>query len=85
MIIANPLYDVVFKYLDEIRDKMDVEDEIDRIFEREINKYNLIIADKNKELETERQKAEEERQKNAELLRQIAELKERVKNNRQDK
>ena len=78
MIIANPLYDVVFKYLDEIRDKMDVEDEIDRIFEREINKYNLIIADKNKELET-------ERQKNIELLRQIAELQERVKNNRQDK
>ena len=78
MIIANPLYDVVFKYLDEIRDKMDVEDEIDRIFEREINKYNLIIADKNKELET-------ERQKNVELLRQIAELQERVKNNRQDK
>ena len=92
MIIANPLYDVVFKYLDEIRDKMDVEDEIDRIFEREINKYNLIIADKNKELEIERQKAEEERQKveverqkNVELLRQIAELQERVKNNRQDK
>ena len=79
MIIANPLYDVVFKYLDEIRDKMDVEDEIDRIFEREINKYNLIIADKNKELEIERQKAEEERQKNAELLRQIAELQERMK------
>lgn len=78
MIIANPLYDVVFKYLDEIRDKMDVEDEIDRIFEREINKYNLIIADKNKELET-------ERQKNIELLRQIAELQERMKNNRQDK
>ena len=64
---------------DEIRDKMDVEDEIDRIFEREINKYNLIIADKNKELEIERQKAEEERQKNAELLRQIAELQERMK------
>ncbi len=78
MIIANPLYDVVFKYLDEIRDKMDVEDEIDRIFEREINKYNLIIADKNKELEI-------EREKNAELLRQIAELQERMKNNRQDK
>ena len=57
---------------DEMRDKMDVEDEIDRIFEREINKYNLIIADKNKELET-------ERQKNIELLRQIAELQERMK------
>ena len=56
---------------DEIRDKMDVEDEIDRIFEREINKYNLIIADKNKELETERQKVEEERQK-AEIERQKA-------------
>ena len=71
---------------DEMRDKMDVEDEIDRIFEREINKYNLIIADKNKELEIERQKveeerqkAEEERQKNAELLRQIAELQEHMK------
>ena len=70
---------------DEIRDKMDVEDEIDRIFEREINKYNLIIADKNKELETERQKVEEERQKNAELLRQIAELQERMKNDQEDK
>ena len=95
MIIANPIYDVVFKYLledieiarellsakhqmdfkgdvneplvkkivdrlgraiasDEIRDKMDVEDEIDRIFDRELKKLAIekdkIIAEKDQEL-----------------------------------
>ncbi len=106
MIIANPIYDVVFKYLledieiareaiasDEIRAKMDVEDEIDRIFEREVKKMAKIIAEKDQELvserqkveaerqkaEAERQKAKAERQKNEELLRQIEDLKKQIK------
>ena len=54
-----------------MRDKMNVEDEIDRIFEREIKKVEAakdkIIAEKDQALETERLKIED-------LLRQIAEL-----------
>jgi hypothetical protein len=61
---------------EEIRKKMDVEDEIDRIFERELKKLaaakDLIIAEKELALEAERQKAEAERQK-AEVERQKAE------------
>ena len=131
MIIANPIYDVVFKYLledieiarelnyqtndkhqleftgdqseplvkkiidrlgraiasDEIREKMDVEDEIDKIFERELNKLAQIIAEKEQKIiiekqkaENEKQKAEIERQKNEDLLKQIAELTKQLKN-----
>ncbi|MBN8588575.1 MAG: hypothetical protein J0L94_09665, partial [Rhodothermia bacterium] len=61
---------------EEIREKMDVEDEIDRIFERELAKLasekDKIIAAKDQALEVERQKAEVERQK-AETERQNAE------------
>jgi hypothetical protein len=57
---------------EEMRDKMDVEDEIDRIFEREMGKLAKIIEIKDQELEAERQKAEAERQK-AEAERQKAE------------
>jgi hypothetical protein len=78
---------------EEIRDKMDVEDEIDRIFERELQKKDKIIAEKDQELaekdqelaekeqelETERQKAETERQKNEDLQRQIEALKKQLK------
>ena len=75
---------------DEMRDKMDVEDEIDRIFERELGKLALekdkIIAEKDQELAekdqeliVERQKAESERQKIEELQRYIEELKNQLK------
>jgi hypothetical protein len=71
---------------DEIREKMDVEDEIDRIFEREMNKLNNIIAkkdeviaEKEQQLLAEKQIAEEEKQKNLELLQQIEELKKQIK------
>jgi len=71
---------------DEIREKMDVEDEIDRIFEREMNKLNNIIAEKDEviaekeqQLLAEKQIAEEEKQKNLELLQQIEELKKQIK------
>lgn len=82
---------------EDMRDKMDVEDEIDRIFEREIAKVNaakdLIIAEKEKELqnksqelqnksqelEQQRQKAETERRANEELRKQIEELRKQVK------
>ena len=68
---------------EEIRDKMDVEDEIDRIFERGIQKITLekdkIIAEKdhqlalaNQQTKTEKQKAEKEKQK-AEREKQKAE------------
>jgi hypothetical protein len=67
---------------DEIRDKMDVEDEIDRIFERELKKLatekDKIIAEKDQELEARSQELEAERQK-AEAERQKAEA-ERQKN-----
>ena len=63
---------------DEMRDKMDVEDEIDRIFEREIKKVEAakdkIIAEKDQAIEEKNQALEVERQKIEELLRQIAEL-----------
>ncbi len=75
---------------DEIREKMDVEDEIDRIFEREIKKAEAvkdkIIAEKDQELEAKGQELEAkdqelegERQKNEDLLRQISELQQRMK------
>ena len=76
---------------EEIREKMDVEDEIDRIFERELAKLAMekdkIIAAKDQALEAERQKAEIERQKaeterqKAEvLLKELAELRKQMKN-----
>lgn len=113
MIIANPIYDVVFKYLledveiareldfqgdtndplvkkmlerlgraiasEEIRDKMDVEDELDRVFEREMSKKDEIIAEKDRLLIEEKKRTEEEIQKNLELQRQIEELKKQIK------
>ena len=63
---------------DEMRDKMDVEDEIDRIFEREIKKVEAakdkIIAEKDQALEAKDQALETERLKIEDLLKQIAEL-----------
>ncbi len=71
---------------EEIRDKMDVEDEIDRVFERELGKLNAVIAAKDQELiterqkaETERQKAETERQKAEALLKELEELRKQLK------
>lgn len=61
---------------EEMLDKMDVEDEIDRIFEREIAKVNaekdLIIAEKDKEIE-------QERQANEALRKQLEELRKQTK------
>jgi hypothetical protein len=57
---------------EEIRNIMDIEDEIDRAFERATGKLYSIIAAKEQEIELERQKAEAERQK-AETERQKAE------------
>jgi hypothetical protein len=78
---------------EEIRDLMDVEDELDRIFEREMRKKDEIIAEKeeiiaekeeiiaekDKLLMEEKKRAEEEMQKNLELQRQIEELKKQIK------
>ena len=68
---------------EEIREKMDVEDEIDRIVERELGKLALekdkIIAAKDQELEVERQKADAERQKADALSKKLEELKRQLK------
>ena len=71
---------------EEIRDLMDVEDELDRIFDREMKKKDEIIAEKeeiiaekDKLLIEEKKRAEEEIQKNLELQRQIEELKRQIK------
>jgi hypothetical protein len=71
---------------EEIRDLMDVEDELDRIFDREMKKKDEIIAEKeeiiaekDKLLIEEKKRAEEEIQKNLELQRQIEELKKQIK------
>ncbi|WP_353485038.1 hypothetical protein [Haliscomenobacter sp.] len=70
---------------EEIRDLMDVEDELDRIFDREMRKKDEIIAEKeeiiaekDKLLIEEKKRAEEEIQKNLELHRQIEELKKQI-------
>jgi len=67
---------------EEIRDKMDVEDELERAFDREMSKKDEIIAEqegiileKDKLLIEEKQRAEAEIQKNLELQKQIEELK----------
>jgi hypothetical protein len=71
---------------EEIRDKMDVEDELERTFDREMGKRDEIIAEqeeiiaeKDKLLIDEKKRAEEEIQKNLELERQIEELKKQIK------
>ena len=78
---------------EEIRDLMDVEDELDRIFDREMRKKDEIIAEKEeiiaekdkllieekKRAEEEKKRAEEEIQKNLELQKQIEELKKQLK------
>ena len=46
---------------EEMRDKMDMEDEIDRIFERALGKKDEIIAKKDIEIEAEKKKVEIER------------------------
>lgn len=52
---------------EEIRDIMDVEDELDRIFEREMKKLatekDVIIAEKEQQLMAEKKRAEEEKQR----------------------
>lgn len=61
---------------EEIREKMDVEDELDRIFEREMKKLaaekDKIIAEKEEQLLNEQKRAEEENQR-AEAEKQRAE------------
>ena len=75
---------------EEIRDNMDLEDELDRIFDREMKKLaaekDEIIAEKDqllieekKRAEVEKKRAEVEIQKNLELQRQIEELKKQIK------
>ena len=64
---------------DEMRDKMDVEDEIDRIFERELNKLAKIIEAKDQELGVKDKELEAERQKAEALLKELEELRKQMK------
>jgi hypothetical protein len=64
---------------EEIRDNMDVEDELDRIFDREMKKLTVIIAEKEQELIAEKQRADMEHQRNLELQQQIEALKKQIK------
>jgi hypothetical protein len=57
---------------EEMRNRMDLEDEIDGIFERALGKKDKIIAEKDLEILIEKQRAEKERQ-NAEKEKQNAE------------
>ena len=61
---------------EEIREKMDVEDELDRVFEREMKK---LAAEKDEVIAEKDQLLNEEIQKNLELQRQIEELKKQIK------
>jgi len=77
---------------DEIRDKMEVEDEIERIFDREMQKKQAIINEQQKRLaeqetllteqqqraEAEKQRADQEQQKNLTLLKELEELKKQL-------
>jgi len=75
---------------EDIRENIDVEDEIDRIFDREMKKLaaekDEVIAEKDqllmeekKRAEEEKKRAEEEIQKNVELRREIEALKKQIK------
>lgn len=71
---------------EEIRDKMDVEDELERAFDREMSKKDEIIAEqeeiiaeKDRLLMDEKKRAAEEIQKNLDLQKQIEELKKQIK------
>jgi hypothetical protein len=63
---------------EEIREKMDVEDELDRIFEREMNKLAKIIAEKEAQLLLEQQRAEEEKKRAEEEKKRAEEEKKRA-------
>ncbi len=64
---------------EEMRNRMDLEDEIDGIFERALGKKDKIIAEKDLEILIEKQNAENERQKNEALLKEIEELRKQLK------
>jgi hypothetical protein len=55
---------------DEVRQQMDVEDEIDRVFERELRGKNELLAEKERLLSEERRQKEEERRQKEEERRQ---------------
>jgi hypothetical protein len=57
---------------DTVRDKMDVEDEIYRVFQRELGKKDHIIAEKEAQITVEKRRAEQEKQR-AEQEKQRAE------------
>ena len=68
---------------DDIRKQMDLEDEIDHVFEREFKKRlqekDDMIEEKDKIIEEERRQKEEERRQKEALLKELEELKEKLK------
>jgi hypothetical protein len=63
---------------DEYRDKMDVEDEIDRIFERELGKKDIVIAQKDKLLDESVKRYEKSKKQVINANKRIEEQKKRT-------
>jgi hypothetical protein len=78
---------------EQVRRQMEVEDEIDHVFERELREKNELLAEKDQQLaqkdqlleeerrqkEEERKQKEEERRQKEEALRELEELKKRLR------
>jgi hypothetical protein len=65
---------------DEYRDKMDVEDEIDRIFERELGKKDLVIAQKDKLLDKTVKRFEKSKKQVLRAKKEVESVKKQVEN-----
>ena len=65
---------------DEYRDKMDVEDEIDRIFERELGKKDVVIAQKDKLLDKTVKRFEKSKKQVLRAKKEVESVKKQVKN-----
>jgi HEAT repeat protein len=75
MTIANPIYDIVFKYLmeddDTMRRKMNIEDEIERDYQEIEEKFHGLLEEKNQEIEQNKQEIEQKDLLIEELKRQL--------------
>jgi hypothetical protein len=65
---------------DEYRDKMDVEDEIDRIFERELGKKDVVIAQKDKLLDKTVKRFEKSKKQVLRAKKEVESVKKQVEN-----
>ncbi|MEY3323285.1 MAG: hypothetical protein RLZZ417_2868 [Bacteroidota bacterium] len=65
---------------DEYRDKMDVEDEIDRIFERALGEKDIVIAQKDKLLDKTAKRYEKSKKQVESAKKQVESAKKQIKN-----